>query len=164
MGLSGSKNLKRQKKKNSQRNNETKIEVSPIHSIDLCLFEVCPSICKIIFPTEKGIKKITGFLVKLYKDNDPLFCLIISEHVIDKEIIEKKTKIEIFYFNEKKRIELTLNQNERFIHRYIDIDFDCTIIEILDQDQVNEDYFLVPNVDYDDKNYNELAETKKNKT
>ena len=86
MGLDGSKNKK------NQRKNEDIIAGSEIRSIDSCLFEVCPSICKILYPTEKGIKKGTGFLIKLYKENEPLFCLMTNDHVITKEVIKKKNR------------------------------------------------------------------------
>jgi len=35
-----------------------------------------------------------------------------------------------------------------------------TIIEILSNDEVNEDYFLIPNMDYYDNNYNNLKNEK----
>ena len=126
MGSGGSKNQKEQKER---RKNEAKIKGSEIRSIDSCLFEVYPSICKIICPTEKGIKKGTGFLIKLYKDNEPLFCLMFNEHIITKELIEKKTNIEVFYYNEKKRIKIALDQNERFINSNIYIDIDWLLLK-----------------------------------
>ena len=154
MGSDGSKN------KTNQRKNEVIIAGSEIRSIDSCLFEVCPSICKILYPTEKGIKKGTGFLIKLYKENEPLFCLMTNDHVITKEVIEKKTEIEVFYYNEKKRIKIILDQKERLIHSYKDMDIDCIIIEILAKDNVYEDFFLLPNEEYNDNNFNELNNKK----
>ena len=112
MGSSGSKNQK------DQRKNENIIDGSQIRSIDSCLFEVCPSICKIIYPTEEGNIKGTGFFIKLYKRNKPLFCLMTNEHVITKEIIEKQIEIEIFYYNGKKRIIILLGEKDRFIQSY----------------------------------------------
>ena len=88
MGSCGNINQKERRK----RKNEDIITGSEIRSIDSCLFEVCHSICKILYPTEKGIKKGTGFLIKLYKEDEPLFCLMTNDHVITKEVIEKKQK------------------------------------------------------------------------
>ena len=70
-----------------------------------------------------------------------------NEHIVEKDIIEKKETIEVYYDNQKKRIKITLNEDERFIQSYKeidpDIDIDCTIIEILKEDNINEDYFLL---------------------
>ena len=165
MGSGGSKKLKEEETKANKdlkfkRKNEVKIEGSQIRSIDSCLFEVCPSICKIVYPTEKGINKGTGFLIKLYKGDESLFCLMTNEHVITKGLIEKKIEIEVFYYNTKKRIKIILDENERFIQNYKDINIDCTIIEILGKDNVSEDYFLNANVDYNAKNYSDLKNKK----
>ena len=156
MGSCGNINQKERRK----RKNEEIITGSKIRSIDSCLFEVCPSICKIVYQIEEGIKKGTGFLIKLYKGDEPLFCLMTNEHVITKEVIEKKIEIEVFYYNTKKRIKIILDENKRFIQNYKDMYIDCTIIEILAKDNVFEDYFLIPNIDYNDKNYADLKNKK----
>jgi hypothetical protein len=77
-----------------------------------------------------------------------------NEHIITKDMIEKKEEIEVYYNNQKKRIKIPLNKNERFIQSFIDINIDCTIVEILNKDNVNENYFLLPNID-EKINYNE---------
>ena len=41
-----------------------------------------------------------------------------NEHIIEKEMIEKKEEIEVYYNNQKKRIKITLNKEERFIQCY----------------------------------------------
>ena len=146
MGLRGSKDKK------DERKNEVLIKDSKMKSIDSCLLEVCPSICKINFSNTTG----TGFLIKLYKNDEPLFSLMTNEHIITKDMIDKKEEIEIFYNNQKKRIKITLNEDERFIKSFKDINIDCTIVEILKEDNINEDYFLLPDIDYKDYNYNEL--------
>ena len=123
-----------------------------MYPIDSYLYDVCPSICKIIYHNKVG----TGFFIKLYKNDKPLFSLMTNEYIITKNMIEKKEEIEVYYDNQKKRIKISLNKNERFIQSFIDIDIDCTIVEILNKDNVNEDYFLLPDIDYKDYNYNEL--------
>lgn len=71
-----------------------------------------------------------------------------NEHVIDKETIESSKKIEIFYDNEFKRIEIDLNKNERFIRDYKYMNIDLTVVEIIDKDNIHEDYFLLPDLEY----------------
>ncbi len=127
-----------------ERENEVDIEGSELNKIDGCLFDVCRSICKIILSNGKG----SGFLIKLYRGNDEFYCLMTNEHVITKEMVESKEKIEIFYNNQKKRIEIELDKNERYIKDYIYLEIDVIIIEILKKDNINEDYFLLPDLDY----------------
>ena len=81
------------------------------------------------------------------------------EHIITNEIIENNRTIEIYYDNQKNRIKIELNKNERFIKNFLDLNIDCTIVEILPNDNVNEDNFLIPNIDYS----NNLDNLKKKK-
>ena len=81
------------------------------------------------------------------------------EHIISNEIIEKNKTIEIYYDNQKKRIKIKLNKNERIIKNFLDFNIDCTIIEILQNDNINEGYFLLPNIDYLN-NFDDLKENK----
>jgi len=142
--------------KEDERTNEELIPGSEMHTVNSCIYEVCRSICKIITPKKVG----TGFLIKLYKNDEPLFSLMTNEHVVEKDMIEEKETIEVYYDNQKKRIKITLNEDERFIKSFKDIDIDCTIVEIMKEDNINEDYFLLPNIDYKDVNYNELKNNK----
>ena len=142
--------------KNENRNitKEVFCDNSDIHSIDSCLYDVIKSVCKIVYPKGEGSDKGSGFFIKLFCHNDPLFCLMTSEHIITNEIIENNKTIEIYYDNQKKRIKIELNKNKRFIRNFLDFNIDCTIVEILPNDNVNEDYFLLPNIDYSN-NFNE---------
>ena len=151
MGICGEERNKRK-----DRTNEELIPGSEMHSVNSCLYEVCRSICKIIFPNKVG----TAFFIKLFKNDKPLFTLMTNEHIITKDMIEKKETIEVYYDNQKKRIKITLNKEKRFIQSYKDIDIDCSIVEILKEDNINEDYFLLPNIDYKDYNYNQLKNNK----
>ena len=51
-----------------------------------------------------------------------------NEHIITKDMIEKKETIEVYYDNQKKKIKFTLNKKKRFIQSYKDIDIDCSIV------------------------------------
>ena len=78
---------------NEDRIKENKIVGSEIHKIDRCLYKVCKSVCKIKITNRIG----SGFLIKLYRENNPFYCLMTNEHVIKKESIELSEKIEIYY-------------------------------------------------------------------
>ena len=140
------------KNKKDRRKNEVLIKDSNIRPINSCLYDVCPSICKIIFSNTIG----TGFFIKLYKSDKPLFLLMTNEHIITKDMIKKKEEIEVYYNNQKKRVKITLDSDKRYIRRYNYINIDCTIVEIVKEDNINEDYFLLPNIDFKDYNYKKL--------
>ena len=86
------------KNKKDRRKNEVLTKDSNIRPINSCLYDVCPSICKIIFSNTIG----TGFFIKLYKSDKQLFLLMTNEHIITKDMIKKKEEIEVYYNNQKK--------------------------------------------------------------
>ena len=108
------------------------------------IFKVSRSICKINTNNTNG----TGFLIKFIKGENDFFCLISSEHLIKKSIIQNKETISLYYDNETQKKEIILDENERFIRDFNDVGIDSTIIEILESDNINKEYFLLPQVDY----------------
>ena len=86
------------KNKKDRRKNEVLIKDSNIRPINSCLYDVCPSICKIIFSNTIG----TGFFIKLYKSDKSLFLLMTNEHIITKDMIKKKKKLKYIIIIRKK--------------------------------------------------------------
>ena len=129
------------------KNNQSEFPNSEI----IPLNKVLKSICKIIINGNGG-KSVTGtgFLLKFHKEEKLFYCLMTNEHIIDKKIIESNSKIEISYdFEEKKKI-IDLKWWERFIECYKNIDI--AIVEILKEDNIEEKYFLLPYLDYNNLN------------
>ena len=111
-------------------------------------------VCKIETPKLFG----SGFFMK-YKINEKYYYYLVScEHVITTDIIQKKETIKILYDNDINNIELRmldikLDKNERYIKAFKDImDLDITVIEIKSEDNIPENYFLLPELN---KIYNE---------
>ena len=129
---------------NEDRINENKIVGSEIDKINRCLYKVCKSVCKIRIKNKIG----SGFLIKLYRENNPFYCLMTCEHLIKKEAIELSEKMEIYYDNQYERREIELNKNERYIRDYLYMNIDAVVIEIIKEDNINEIYFLLPNIEY----------------
>ena len=77
------------------------------------------------------------------------------EHIITNESIKKKEAINLFYDNGFKLKEIILNTEERYIKEFTEIDIDVTVVEILTKDNIEKDYFLLPNIEYMN-NINEL--------
>ena len=50
------------------------------------VFNPSKSICKIVIPT----KTFSGFFIKFFKGEGDFFCLMTNEHMITKELIEKR--------------------------------------------------------------------------
>jgi hypothetical protein len=97
---------------------------------------ILKSICKIRTMLYKG----SGFLIKLLKDNSPVYYLMTTEHLIGDKAIESKEEICIGL---DKETIITLNKEERFIQSFPLLDI--TIIEILkERDDIPESYFLQP--------------------
>ena len=108
-------------------------------------------ICKIeINIDDNNIKNGSGFFIKLEKNNKPLYCLMSNEHIISRDIINKNGEIKIIYNNEENIRQIKLTK-DRFIKDYKDIGIDATIVEILNKDNINKDYFISPK--YYDINY-----------
>ena len=122
------------------RRNEVEIKNKPIKEVDISLNKVIKSVCKIVYENKVG----TGFLIKLYKDEKELNCLMSNEHVITKEMIELNKTIDIKYNYEEKWIKIKLDLNERYI--LYNKKMDVTIIEIK-KDKIKDENFLLPNLD-----------------
>ena len=65
-----------------------------------------------------------------------------NEHVITKKCIKDRIKIEVYYNYEDEKIEISLNPEERFIKDFRDYSIDATVIQILPEDNIQNDYFL----------------------
>ena len=128
----------------SDRINEELIKNSTITEIDTFIYDVCKSICKISILN----KVATGFLIKLFKKDVPLYCLMTNEHVITTDMIDNQQEMEIYYDNEKEKRIISLNKEKRIIRDYKFLNIDAIIVEILDKDNIKEDLFLLPSLDY----------------
>ena len=120
-----------------------KVPRSQIQTYSQSIFQISKSICKIKTSRKNG----TGFLIKFFKGEENFFCLMSCEHIIKDELIEQKEKISFSYDNDLKEKEIILDKNERIIKTFKkDIDIDAAIVEITKSDNIDEDYFLLPNI------------------
>ena len=65
-----------------------------------------------------------------------------NEHVIKNDIINNNCNIYFLYDNEHKLVNIKLDTKERYIKSFTDIDLDITVVELLEKDNINDDYFL----------------------
>ena len=63
------------------------------------------------------------------------------DHLINEDIVKSKKEINISYDNEKKNINIKLNDKERFIRNYLYMNIDAIIIEIK-KEEISEDFFF----------------------
>ena len=82
------------KQKSSSSKPEVDIPENPLQRIDPAIAKVEKSLCKIIF-TPKLLG--SGFLIHLFKIDQPFYCLMTNEHVVTKKMIEEKKTIDIYY-------------------------------------------------------------------
>jgi hypothetical protein len=102
--------------------------------------KVSKSLCKI------QIREIIypGFLINLTAKNKNIFCIIIDNHIITNDMINKNEKVKLYYDKDSKNVLIDLNKNERYIKHLNDE----IIIEILPKDGIQEDFFLLPDLNY----------------
>ena len=86
--------------------------------------------------------------MKFTINNKPMKCLFTCHHVIEQQDIENERNIFIFYgkkLNEENRT-IKLEKSKRFMKTYKKED--TTLIEILNDDDINEDKYLIPDLNY----------------
>ena len=110
------------------------------------VFKVGKSICKIKSENSDDNKIKIGFLIKLNKKDGPFYCLLTNEHIINENSIKTNEKIEINYDYENEKRIIILNDKERYIYEYNENDIYINIIEIINKDNINEDFFLLPDI------------------
>ena len=96
-------------------------------------------------------KICTAFLMKICLQKKEHNFILTCAHSISKEIIERKITIQIFYGKSYEEIEkkIKLDSNERFIKCFQDHEIDVTIIEVLPEDNIPEDNYLYPDLNYE---------------
>ena len=98
--------------KDNERKKEVIISPEGFHSLDQSITQTSKSLCKI---TVSSGKMSSGFLIQLFKGRKEFYCLMTNEHVITKEMIDKKIKIDIYYDSQSKFRNIELNPEERLI-------------------------------------------------
>ena len=151
--------------------NENKIEEIPISNknimqksngiikINSIIADVSKSVFN-VFNYDESLR-CSGFLIKFNVRDQEFFFLMTSAHFIDKYMIKNREKIHFYYdINKTKRKELYLNPDERFIQNFLYPNhLDATIIEILPEDNISKDFFLLPDLNYM-SNLNTLVDKK----
>ena len=100
MGIcdSETKNIKNDEIENKEKIiKEVEVIGSDIKKINKELAHVAKSVCKIIFQYNNIMHNGTGFLIKLFNNEEPFFCLMTNAHIIKDEMIDSKISIEIYY-------------------------------------------------------------------
>ena len=130
---------------------ENLITDNPLTKLDDSFVRIYKSLCKIEIQTAF----YSGFLMTFFKDGRQFFCLITNGHIITQEMLKKRDKIVFHYDNFQKLKEIYLSRDERYIQSFQDNNLDISVIEILPKDNIQKDYFLLPDFSYMN-NYNEL--------
>jgi len=96
----------------------------------------------------------TGFFLRFKIKDLPFFSLWTNFHVISEYMVNSKEKINIYYGPKKheKEISIRLNRNKRFI-RCFERPKDITVIQILKKDNIPEDKYLYPELNYKNEGF-----------
>ena len=114
-----------------------------VNNSEINFSKVSSSICKISTSSHIG----SGFLLKYLIEDKFFYFLISNENVITKDMIQNKDIIHILYDKESKNAEIKLDEKERFIKNFKDIDLDITLVEIKSKDNIENYYFLNPELE-----------------
>lgn len=118
--------------------------------------KVLPSICKILIIQNKSY---IAFLIKFLLQNENFFCLMTNKNNIKETMINANKQISFYYDNHNKIRTIFLNQKERYIKHFPNTDI--LIIEILPEDNIEEKYYLSPDINININNLNNLNPFKK---
>jgi len=112
--------------------------------------EIREKISQTIIRIKIGNTISTGFFMKMNIRGKIHYFLLTSAHTITKENIDSKITISIFYGKAEQETEkkIELDNNKRFLKCFIDDDIDATIIEILPEDEIPENKYLFPDLNY----------------
>ena len=135
---------------NPKNNRVNECIVSPLEGFENFephLSKVSRSICRLEIITKLGIIKGTGFFLKFDIGQNKFNCLISNEHVITSDIINNSYNIDISYDYLYKSIKIQLDTKKRYIKGFQNKGLDITIVEMIKDDKINEDYFLEPELE-----------------
>ena len=92
--------------------------------------------------------KATGFFMKIKMNDKIMKCLFTCRHVISENDINNKIIIDIFYGKkgEEEKINIQLDKDIRYIKTFNE---DVTLIEIIENDNIPEDKYLYPDLNYE---------------
>ena len=111
------------------------------------------SIVKInVYLNEKDIRIGTGFFISPIINKKIRYFLMTCHHVIKEEFVKKKKFITLYYgkSKEEKKFEIKLDRDKRYI-KCFKKPLDVTLIEIIKEDEIREDKFLYPDLNYKNK-------------
>ena len=105
----------------------------------------------------------TGFFLKLKLNDKTRNYLITCNDAINEKFIKEKKVIKLYYgkINEEKYIEIKLDKNKRDI-KCLKNPLNLTLIEILKEDKITEDNFLLPDMSYKKEGYINYINKSKN--
>jgi len=91
----------------------------------------------------------TGFFIKIRLKEKIYQFLITCNHIINESIVMEKMVVKLYYgkINKEIKLEIKLDRNERYI-KCLDKPVDVTLVEIIEKDNIKEDKFLMPDLNY----------------
>jgi len=124
--------------------------------------QIIDKLSETIVKIENGDLISTGFFMKINVQEINRNFLLTCGHSIPQEDINSKKTITIFYGKKEAETkkEIELDNNKRFIKCFLDDDIDATILEILPEDNISEDKYLYPDLNYTSGFDNYIKENK----
>ena len=131
---------------------EDEVDTQHAQSIPKSVFD---KLYNAIIRIEIKNNKATGFFMKTRIKGIQKYFILSNYHVISQSDVDQKKDITIYINetnNEIKKI-IKLDKNKRLI-KCFDKPKDVTLIEILKEDNINEDKYLIPDLNYKNEGFN----------
>ena len=112
--------------------------------------KLCNSIVKIQFLNCKKIYKFsTGFFMYITINHKKYKSLITNASITEEDILNK-IRINLFCGpkNQHQIIKIKLDGSKRYIHNFSNLEIDATLIEIINNDNIPNDKYLIPDWSY----------------
>ena len=104
------------------------------------------AICRILVKSQGKEIIGTGFILNIQIDLEKFIFLMTNGHIVSNESINNNNTINIT-LEENKTVNIIVDRNKRYIKNFIDEGFDITVIEILDEDNIDKKSFFIPELD-----------------
>ena len=132
--------------KKYSRLGESIIRVSSFEKVDSFIMNKTKSICHFIIETKTEKKIGTGFFLKFNIEQEMFYCLMTNNLFVSDDIINKNDIINIAY-DISPGVNIRLETNRRYIKSFKDKGLDITVIEIIDEDRISKDNYLMPYIE-----------------
>ena len=111
---------------------------------DRVIANIFKPICDIKFETASGTITGHGFLLGFWVEQEKFNCLMTNDNLIPKKLFNDNIDLYLSYDKGAKSAKINLKDGKRYKRSYLEKGLDITIVEIIEEDEIQKEYFLSP--------------------